>query len=37
MALNVFLQKNSSFSGMVENAGSLQVQVLYDFTPGEYR
>ncbi|XP_059409384.1 SH3 domain-containing protein 19 [Carassius carassius] len=26
-------QKNSSFSGMVENTGSLQVQALYDFTP----
>lgn len=26
-------QKNSYFSGMVENAGSLQVQALYDFTP----
>ncbi|XP_048053676.1 SH3 domain-containing protein 19 [Megalobrama amblycephala] len=30
---NPLPQKNSSFSGMVENTGSLQVQVLYDFTP----
>ncbi len=37
MALNVFLQKNSSFNGTVENTGSLKVQALYDFTPGEYR
>uniref|UniRef100_A0A673HMI9 SH3 domain containing 19 n=1 Tax=Sinocyclocheilus rhinocerous TaxID=307959 RepID=A0A673HMI9_9TELE len=31
-------QKNSSFSGMVENTGSLRAQALYDFTaegPGE--
>ncbi|XP_016145077.1 SH3 domain-containing protein 19-like [Sinocyclocheilus grahami] len=27
-------QKNSSFSGMVENTGSLRMQALYDFTPG---
>uniref|UniRef100_A0A671K2T1 SH3 domain-containing protein 19-like n=1 Tax=Sinocyclocheilus anshuiensis TaxID=1608454 RepID=A0A671K2T1_9TELE len=26
-------QKKCSFSGMVENTGSLQVQALYDFTP----
>ncbi|XP_073698740.1 SH3 domain-containing protein 19 [Garra rufa] len=26
-------QKNSSFSAMVENTGSFQVQALYDFTP----
>uniref|UniRef100_A0A673N427 SH3 domain-containing protein 19-like n=1 Tax=Sinocyclocheilus rhinocerous TaxID=307959 RepID=A0A673N427_9TELE len=26
-------QKNRSFSGMVENTGSLQLQALYDFTP----
>ncbi|XP_059407437.1 SH3 domain-containing protein 19-like isoform X1 [Carassius carassius] len=26
-------QKNHSFSGMVENTGSLRVQALYDFTP----
>uniref|UniRef100_A0A672NRM2 SH3 domain-containing protein n=1 Tax=Sinocyclocheilus grahami TaxID=75366 RepID=A0A672NRM2_SINGR len=26
-------QKKRSFSGMVENTGSLQVQALYDFTP----
>uniref|UniRef100_A0A671M7R7 SH3 domain containing 19 n=1 Tax=Sinocyclocheilus anshuiensis TaxID=1608454 RepID=A0A671M7R7_9TELE len=26
-------QKNSSFSGMVENTGSLRAQALYDFTP----
>ncbi|XP_043096222.1 SH3 domain-containing protein 19 isoform X3 [Puntigrus tetrazona] len=30
---NPVLQKNSSFSGMVENTGSSQVQALYDFTP----
>lgn len=28
-----FPQKNSSYSGMAENAGSLQVEALYDFTP----
>ncbi|RXN12300.1 SH3 domain-containing 19-like protein [Labeo rohita] len=30
---NPVTQKNSSFSGVVENTGSLQVQALYDFTP----
>ncbi|XP_026059557.1 SH3 domain-containing protein 19 isoform X2 [Carassius auratus] len=33
MTSNPVPQKNSSFSGMVENTGSLQVQALYDFTP----
>lgn len=36
MALNVFLKEDHSFSDMVENTGSLRVQALYDFTPGEY-